>query len=308
MIEILLLILMMIALNLKISRKWELYSTTIVFNNIFSFFVVAYLYLSYFNNEISGTTFICSLITLILIYVLLLAYKRIQKQKVFLVGYIISVIPLLFILYSEIPILKYEKLDYHVTVYIPTEELNNTQVSILGVGSVKIDKKEEQNLTDYTILNKNKIANIERYLNNSHGIFYEYFGGNKFNESLNNAELLVGTKTKTIEQIEKKPNAEGDSAGLAMTLGSYIELQTLSNKVPVAVTGAIDSEANVMAVGSIEEKVMISLMDGFEYMIVPSVNYEEAQRTLDKLNKKLSIIPVSTVNDAKLALEDINNQ
>ena len=106
--------------------------------------------------------------------------------------------------------------------------------------------------------------------------------------------------------MESKQNVSGDSAGLAMTLGSFIELQDISNNIPVAVTGAIDSEGKVQAVGAIEEKVAISVMDGFEYLIVPSVNFDEAQLALEKLNKKLSIIPVSSIEEAKSAIRDIN--
>ena len=83
----------------------------------------------------------------------------------------ISVIPLLTIMYFETPILNYEKLDYHVTVYHPTESLDSTKISILAVGSIKIDGKEEQKLADQIILNKTKISNIERYLANQKGSF-----------------------------------------------------------------------------------------------------------------------------------------
>ncbi len=306
MIELIVVIVTLIVLNLETQSKWGLYTTTIIFNNILNFIVVMLLYLSYFNNKISGTTFICSLITLVFIYYLIYSYKTIKKQRSFLMGYIISAIPLLTIIYFEVPILNYEKLDYHVTVYLPTEPLDSTQISILAVGSIKIDEKDEQKLNGHIMLNKNEISNIERYLANTKGIFYNYFGGNSFRDSLANAEFIVGKKIKTIKQMENKPNVAGDSAGLAMTLGSFIELQALSNNIPIAVTGAIDNEGNVKAVGAIEEKVTISVMDGFEYLIVPSANFEEAQLALEKSNKKISIIPVSSINEAKLAIEDLN--
>ena len=67
----------------KTKSKWGLYTTTIIFNNILNFFVVMLLYLNYFNNKISGTTFICSLVTLVIIYYLIFMYKTIKNSVLF---------------------------------------------------------------------------------------------------------------------------------------------------------------------------------------------------------------------------------
>ncbi|UYB49964.1 hypothetical protein OCI51_25725 (plasmid) [Lysinibacillus capsici] len=212
------------------------------------------------------------------------------------------------VLYFESPLLKYENIDYSITFYHPTEVLNDTNISILAVGTMKLNESEQVNLDNQIILNQVEITNIERYLSNNRGLFFDYFGGNSFRESLINVEHLIGRKTKSIEQMAIKQNVNGDSAGLAMTLSSMIELDLVSNNIPIAITGSIDIEGNVKAVGAVSEKVQIAVMDGFKYLIVPTANYDEAKETLEKLNEKLSIIPVKSVTEAKIAIEEINYQ
>ncbi|UYB49963.1 hypothetical protein OCI51_25715 (plasmid) [Lysinibacillus capsici] len=58
MIEIILMVILMIGMNLTFKNKYAMLSTTIIFNNLLNFIFVFTLYLSYFNNKISGTTFI----------------------------------------------------------------------------------------------------------------------------------------------------------------------------------------------------------------------------------------------------------
>jgi PDZ domain-containing protein len=100
----------------------------------------------------------------------------------------------------------------------------------------------------------------------------------------------------------------GPSAGLAFTLTLIDELSegNLTGGVDVAVTGEINLDGTVGAIGGLAQKVSAVRQVGVEYFIVPAAQGDEQlQRAREIAGDAVEIIPVETLDDALAALERI---
>ncbi len=104
----------------------------------------------------------------------------------------------------------------------------------------------------------------------------------------------------------------GPSAGLAFTLTLIDELTAgdLMGGKRVAVTGTIDIDGNVGAIGGLNSKASAVLQVGVKYFLVPTS--QDQQGTNDKIaaarrvvGDQVEIIPVATVEEALAVLERI---
>lgn len=100
----------------------------------------------------------------------------------------------------------------------------------------------------------------------------------------------------------------GPSAGLAFTL-SLIDALTegdLTGGLNIAVTGTIDVEGNVGAIGGLNSKASAVLQVGVKYFLVPVNQGEEGldgiKRAQQVVGDDVEIIPVATLQDALDAL------
>lgn len=101
----------------------------------------------------------------------------------------------------------------------------------------------------------------------------------------------------------------GPSAGLAFTLTLIDELTEgdLMGGQKVAVTGTIDFEGNVGAIGGLNSKASAVLQVGVKYFLVPAGQEGQAypdniQGALDAVDGEVEIIPVATLQEALDAL------
>jgi PDZ domain-containing protein len=91
----------------------------------------------------------------------------------------------------------------------------------------------------------------------------------------------------------------GPSAGLAFALDIVDELgEDVDGGRKVAVTGALDLDGEVVAIGGIKQKTIGARLSGAEVFVVPDDNAAEARRYADGLR----IIAVSTFEEALSAL------
>jgi PDZ domain-containing protein len=100
----------------------------------------------------------------------------------------------------------------------------------------------------------------------------------------------------------------GPSAGLAFTLTLLDELTPgeLTGGAAVAVTGTIDSNANVGAIGGLVQKASAVKQTGAKVFIVP---FAQGERNIADARKvagsDLTIIPVKTLDEALAALAEL---
>jgi Lon-like protease len=104
----------------------------------------------------------------------------------------------------------------------------------------------------------------------------------------------------------------GPSAGLAFTLALIDELSpgALTGNQNVAVTGTIDLNGDVGAIGGLAQKVSAVHQRGVQVFLVPAsqselTTPEGRQRLEDAGRGEVTIIPVATLDEALAALEDL---
>jgi PDZ domain-containing protein len=110
-----------------------------------------------------------------------------------------------------------------------------------------------------------------------------------------------GTRQITVDAGE----VAGPSAGLAFALeiiDRLLPTVDLSLGGQVAVTGVLDAEGRVLAVGGVRHKAASAERAGARYLVVPAANAEEAARGV----RHLRILPVSTVQDAVSRLQALS--
>lgn len=100
----------------------------------------------------------------------------------------------------------------------------------------------------------------------------------------------------------------GPSAGLAFTLTLIDELSPgdLTGGHDVAVTGEINLDGSVGAIGGLAQKVSAVKQMGIEYFFVPTAQGEEQlARAREVAGDDVEIIPVASLEEALAALEEI---
>lgn len=104
----------------------------------------------------------------------------------------------------------------------------------------------------------------------------------------------------------KLADVGGPSAGLMFALGIYDKLTPgdLTGGAFVAGTGTIDDDGKVGPIGGIEMKTVGARDKGAEYFLTPADNCASAARDTPE---GLTLVKVSTIDDALGALEDIRS-
>lgn len=100
----------------------------------------------------------------------------------------------------------------------------------------------------------------------------------------------------------------GPSAGLAFTLTLIDELTpgSLTGGVPVAVTGTIELDGRVGAVGGLRQKASAAAQNGVEVFIVPRAQgAEDIEAARRAGGEDMRVIPVDTLDEALAALESL---
>ncbi|TYS60346.1 hypothetical protein FZD47_21300 [Bacillus infantis] len=122
-----------------------------------------------------------------------------------------------------------------------------------------------------------------------------------------NAAEYLGKEDDWLRRFIQQPDIAGNSAGLSLALSGLVKEGLLENRLPVAVTGAINEHGEVSYVGLIKEKIRIAERSGFLYLIIPSENAEEAAAIQKESSRKIKIIDVSHVDEAVEAIGRLND-
>ncbi len=102
---------------------------------------------------------------------------------------------------------------------------------------------------------------------------------------------------------------DGPSAGVAMTVALVSLLTGRRVKNTVAMTGEISLRGRVLAVGGVKEKVLAALSAGVRTVLLPERNMEDLAELPDVARKKLTFVPLVTIEEAlRAALEPARKQ
>lgn len=272
---------------------------------------------AYYYNFMNGYLYV-GFIMLEAIFVMILVIfftKKPHFRKTYSVVLMILLIALVFeyrLIYQE----SYSHLVYGSKE--PEEIVKDSGIYLLGVNTSTIYVAD--GLDDSTIKDSYENGSGETMLH-----LYPYENKDRYN--LKNEELLsfVGLKKSDWSEMEKnvlaflgelpneiKPflNEEdnyGNSAGLALVLSSLIGKGELNNQKQIAVTGAIGPTGNVLAIGAMKEKMLISEQYGFSYIMIPEENFIKAAEVKKEQNLNIEIIAVSHIDEATNIISEMNN-
>jgi len=224
----------------------------------------------------------------------------------------------LFDLYGEINIelLKYKNVNFIELPIIITEEILNT----------KYLKKYHKNI-EKKIHDKNKIGLINGLWANSMGkggiipietmffpssTFLELrltgLQGDVMKESMNVAKTLAWNltdleKKKELIQFFEESRSQGlhihcpegaiskdgPSAGVAITLVIYSLLNNKKIKNDIAITGEINLQGDITAIGGLEYKIIGGINAGIKTFLYPKLNHNHFQDFLEKYENKIPL-------------------
>ncbi|MDQ0206462.1 SepM family pheromone-processing serine protease [Alkalicoccobacillus murimartini] len=109
----------------------------------------------------------------------------------------------------------------------------------------------------------------------------------------------------------------GPSAGLMYSLEIYNQLvpEDITHGYLIAGTGTINDEGIVGPIGGASQKVVAADKAGAVYFFAPNVgggqgetNYEEAKAAAEDIGTEMQVIPVESLEDALLFLEELSDQ
>ncbi len=108
-------------------------------------------------------------------------------------------------------------------------------------------------------------------------------------------------------KISQKNSESGPSGGLIMSLSIYNALtkEDLTKGRKIVGTGTIDKEGNVGEIGGINYKLASAIKEKADIFICPNDNYDEVKELVEKYNYKITIINVSTFDEAIEKLKSI---
>ena len=172
---------------------------------------------------------------------------------------------------------------------------------ILEVDNIKITSKKQlddimvtKNVNDKVIINvKRNNKEIDCY-----GKIKEVVGKKLIGLLLSKTSDL---KTDPEIKLEFKKSESGPSGGLVLALSIYNNLisEDITKGRKIVGTGTIDINGNVGSIGGIEYKIKGAVKENADIFLIPAgENYEEAKKIIEENNYKITLIPITTFDEA----------
>ncbi|MCG7343947.1 hypothetical protein MHZ92_07375 [Sporosarcina sp. ACRSL] len=268
---------------------------------------------AYYLDYINGFVFLGVLIGLIVIASIPLIIFRKDRFRSLSATWVI--ILLFLILGYEFLLIEYESNTYIANVYREPEEIiQNSGIHILAIGFNHIYYvKEESIIRDIyerdgiQLFDLHKITNRDRYKSKTNEIKrFLGFGKDPFHVMGENVRGSIREDITVINEFLNRENLQGDSAGLALGLSAMVHQGSLHNQIPIGVTGTLEPNGDVMEVGGIAGKMIISEQSGFPYIIVPYSNIEEAKTAKAEHKLAIEILPVHHIDEAVMVIKELN--
>lgn len=242
-------------------------------------------------------------------------FRRKQKTKQQLT---ISLAILLLLFCYELPLLGFVTKTYVANLYVePRQTVEGSGIFIVAISYKALDNMESKQeaqeylrkYPDQEVITINKVRNEILYENKNRTIF-EWLQLKKTpkEEMRENLKLYFGKEEARLTEYFKHDKGIGDSAGLSLLLTELIIKGELQNGLRLAITGAIDAEGNVLAVGGLREKLQNVKKYDFPFMIIPSENAKEAETLQRELKLNIEVIDVEHVDEAIEVINDLNEK
>ena len=109
--------------------------------------------------------------------------------------------------------------------------------------------------------------------------------------------------------ITSKASEAGSSGGLMMSLTIYNQLvpEDITGGKKIVGTGTIDINGNVGEIGGVKYKLIGAVKNDADIFMCPEENYAEARKAAEEKDYDITIISVSTFEEAIKKLEELNS-
>lgn len=178
--------------------------------------------------------------------------------------------------------------------------------SIISIDGIKVNTKEEINKLLSTKKKNDKII-IKVINNNKEYERYAYLKkeNNKIVIGIIPIEVYDYSVSPKVD-IKTSASESGGSGGLMLSLTIYDLLtdKNLSKGRIVAGTGTIDDKGNIGEIGGVKYKIKGAVKDKADIFFVPSNNYKEAKKLVDKNKYNIKLVKVDTLKEAVNYLEN----
>ncbi len=283
------------------------------------FWFICILYLTemyyYLFNLIDSLVFVFLLF--INIIFLLICNLKIWRISLLQRPIIISLSLSLFLFAYDSPLLLLDNYQYAITSYSEPEEIiEETEIYSLAILDIYISyiedeqellKSVEADPKSYEVI---EITNRHRYKNKNSEVF-EMLGISFKNDFEKMSKIVTDyliTTPPSIKQYFDREKFGGNSSGLALILSALISQGEMENNKSIAVTGAVDKTGKVKPVGYIKEKMLISVEGGFNLIIVPTENMQEAKEIKERYNLPIEVMGVNDVDEAIELIKELNRK
>lgn len=225
-----------------------------------------------------------------------------------------------FILVSLLLVYEYRILDYEPHTYIvtsfyePVEVVENSGINILLVKSFNVFYLEDEEVIRESyeremepIIGLYKVTNQDRYHSKTEELLSMIgLNNDHFTIMRENVTDYLGTEIEAVTNFLHREDIEGDSVGLGLVLSELIQQGKIKNNIAIGVTGAIHRDGQIMPVGNIQEKMIISEQHGFPFMIVPNENRKEVETVQAQQKLNIEVHFVDHIDEAIEFIEVLN--
>lgn len=279
--------------------------------SILYYILFLYLYLQDIMDEFLFL-FILFISIIFLIMFVVFRKKRVTKRKI-----AIATCIFLLLLCYEMPLIGYYTAPSHLayTYLEPHEALQGSGIYSIGVNQLNIENEKSKQAVKKLLTKQNVdvLSVIEVNNKTIYGIknrqileWLHLRNEHSPEETMENVAQYLGREDDWLKTFFNHPDIGGDSSGLSLALSGRIKEGDLTNKLPIAVTGAINKNGAVLEVGVIKEKIQITEKSGIPLLIIPNENVREAIGIQKELKANVEIYGVSSVDEAVQLIKDLN--
>jgi len=277
-------------------------------------FYLLFLFL-YIQDVINELIFLLLLfISVLILFISLIVLAVSQKKRVINIAISTSIIFVLFC--YELPLILYSTASHIAYAYLePVEALEGSMIYSIGITQLNIRGEESKHAVEELLTKQHVDVLSVIDMNNkiTYGVknrqiltWLHLRKEHSPEETKEKVALYLGQEDEWLKTFLNRPNTAGESAGLSLVLSGRFKRGDFKNQFPIAVTGAINENGDVLRVGGLKEKIQITEKAGIPFMIVPSKNAEEVEAIQKEIKANVEIFDVSHVDEAIQVINGLN--
>lgn len=270
-------------------------------------------WIAYYMDFINSFVFLGTLLVFMFIGLILFIIYRKNKFKILTI--FIAILLLSVFWTFEIFLTNYESHTYIASGYEEPEELlrgSGIHLMVVKQVDVLILEDEDAIRANYEragiqLFNLYKINNKDRYSSKNQELLSRLgFGETEFQQMNTNVKSYVKEDITVIEEFLSRENLSGNSAGLGLGLTALVYQKKLENEIRMGVTGTLEPNGDVLPIGMIEEKLLISEQNDLPYIIIPLANAKEAEAVKSQHKLAIEILVVNHIDQAVEIITGLN--